>query len=319
MKDAFLCNVPLVLFLEVLLSLTLFGKQKAWAQAESSMSRGVQLFKAYEFSKAEKQLRKALRGKLTKKQKAQAWVLISLSQYNQAQLRESKRSFQKALTFDRNVQIPKGQAPQVGALYEAMRKAWHQQHPQPRARPQPVKHTKLVKQPTIRQPTLARTPPPKTKTSTPTSGVKSKNVQQSNKPKRTTTGQNLVASSGSNLVKRKLPPVQPSTFWSRYGVSTVLIGVGVVGLGVGSGVAALSVERNQKVEELGTNPLVSGQQAESMYQQAQAAWIGSIVTFVASGVCLLTGASLALANLARSRTTPPASSRLSPSQTLLTY
>lgn len=317
MKDAFLHHVPLVLFLWVLFSLTQLGKQQAWAQTESSMGRGVQFFKNYEFSKAEKQLRKALGGKLTKKQKAQAWVLISLSQYNQAQLQESKLSFQKALTFDRNVQIPKGQAPQVEASYKAMRRAWHQQHPKPRARPQPVKRPKPVKQPTLRKPALARTTPPKTKTPTPR--VKSKNVQQFQPPKRRTTRQKLTASSGSKLVKRKLPPAQPSTFWSRYGVSAVLIGVGVVGLGVGSGVAALSAERNQKVEALGANPLVSGQQAEAMYQQAQAAWIGSVVTFAASGVCLFTGASLALANLARSRTAPPASSRLSSSQTLLTY
>ncbi|TNE47395.1 MAG: hypothetical protein EP343_19665 [Deltaproteobacteria bacterium] len=316
MKDNVLRNAKLVLLLGVLYPLHLFGKQPVWAQTQGSMSRGVQLFNAYDFGKAERQLKKALRDKLTTKQKAQVWVLLSLSQYNQAKFKESKQSFQKALSFDRNVKIPKGQAPQVETSYEAMRQAWVRQHPQPRSRPLPPQRTKPSRKPTIQRPHLARTQPPKAKKPGLASRGTNKNIKQAQPPARKT-GKSVVTSSGNNLVKHKLLPKQPATFWSRYGVSTVLIGVGVLGLGIGSGVAALSADRNQKVEELGTNPLVSGQQAESMYQQAQAAWIGGIVTFAASGVCLLTGASLALANLAHSPTTPPTPSRSSSPQTLL--
>lgn len=318
MKDILFQMLRTVLFLSALFVYTGHVQHQAWAQTKSPLAQGTLFFKSYEFGKAEQQLRKALRGKLTRKQKAQAWVLISLSQYNQAQIKESKRSFQTALSFDRSVPIPKGQAPQVEQSYKTMRQAWLQQHPQAKIQSHPAKNTKPGRRPTTKGLQTAEKKPSKTKEAKSAPTKLSKNIQRNQPPETTVGKEKRVASSRANLIKRKLPPVQPPTFWSRYGVSTVLMGVGVLGLGIGSGVAVLSTNRNRKVEELNTNPLVSGQTIESAYQEAEAAWIGGIATFTVSGALILTGASLAFLNLT-SPTTPTNSPSSSSSQTLLKH
>ncbi len=102
------------------------------ASLPTALQKGIALYRLYQFEKAIPWFEKALRSEasaLTKKQRLEAYLILSICYYNQTQRHQAIEAFEKALVLDADAKIPPNQAPHVFVYYETLRRDWKQRNP----------------------------------------------------------------------------------------------------------------------------------------------------------------------------------------------
>ncbi|TNE51477.1 MAG: hypothetical protein EP343_05105 [Deltaproteobacteria bacterium] len=251
-------------------------------------------FKQFEFAKAAKLLQTLLKSqKLSSSQQAEAYLLLGMCQYNQAQFPAAKQSFRQALRRNLTIQLPPGQSPAVVKQFEKLRveekQRSAQKPPKTQMQSRPVERKTTTQQPPTRKRVAARPnrrPAPEVR----------KPAQRRSHPK--------VArkEAAGSLTKRSRPP----SFAQQHTLSLTLMIAGSVVMLAGAGVGIGYQLQNNSLQSLGQNPQSTGLDVSQAYQQALTTGVTSTVLLSAGGVFAGTGLSLLLyKSLKRKPKTPP--------------
>ena len=120
--------------------------------SSTDIQQGLLAYKELEFEKAGKAFQKALDTKgLSKKDRLQALRYLAICQYNQGEQQTAAKTWKQAMSLDRTLKLPSGQAPSVVKFFEALR-------PNPPKRiikrpvPRPVERRAMLRRITPTQP-----------------------------------------------------------------------------------------------------------------------------------------------------------------------
>lgn len=267
------------------------------AEATSPLQRARKTFQQFEFSKAAKLLQTLLKSQtLSSSQQAEAYLLLGMCQYNQAQFPAANQAFRNALKRNPTIQLPSGQSPAVVQQFEKLRAEEQQRRAQERSKAETQPRPPLTRRPTVPQ------PPPRKRPVTRTHRRPALKVRTPSQPRSAPKVTRRKAS--GSLTQRTTPP----SFAKRHTLSlTLLIAGGVVML-AGAGVGVGYQMQNNSLQSLGQDPQSTGLDVSRAYQQAFATGVTSTVLLSAGGLFAGTGLTMLLYKSLKGDAAPPRSS-----------